>query len=303
MKRQFESAVCGVVAVDKPQGMTSHDVVNRVRRLFHTKRVGHTGTLDPLATGVLVLCLGQATRIVEYLTADRKRYTAGVRFGVSTNSQDITGQETSRIDSSHLAVDDVRSILPQFTGLIQQVPPMVSAVHHEGKRLYELARQGIEVERAARTVEIHNLELIDFAPGPEAFATLDVECSSGTYIRTLASDIGEALGTGACMESLRRTRTGASTLADCVTLDELSVRAEQGTLDSCLTPIAAALGSWPRYTMSEAELVDIRHGRSISAEALGCDGQPLLLLDESGAAMAIARAAGGRLAPEKVLGE
>src|SRR5687767_2419481 len=137
----------GVVVVDKPGGMTSHDVVDRLRRIYETRRVGHAGTLDPIATGVLVVCIGQATRILEYLAATRKRYTAGVLFGVRTDSQDITGVESSRLETPELRREDVEALLPRFRGVIRQTPPMHSAVHHEGKRLYELARKGVEVER------------------------------------------------------------------------------------------------------------------------------------------------------------
>ena len=202
------SAINGIVVVDKPAGMTSHDVVGVARKLFRTKRVGHTGTLDPDATGVLVLCLGNATRLAEYLSAARKHYVADVVFGVETDSQDASGQVVAERDAAHLTQADVSAILPAFRGAIQQVPPMVSALHHEGQRLYDLARQGIVVERAARAVQIDELELTVWTPGVHPTARLEITCSTGTYIRSLAADIGAAAGVGGMMQTLRRTWVG-----------------------------------------------------------------------------------------------
>ena len=200
----------GIVVVDKPMGVTSHDVVDAARRLYHTRRVGHTGTLDPDATGVLVLCLGYATRLAEYLSASRKNYIAEVKFGVESDSQDASGEIVAERDASHFSESDLRALLPRFRGTIEQVPPMVSALHHEGKRLYELAREGITVEREARPVQIDRLELLEFAAGTHSVAKIEITCSTGTYIRTLAADLGEAAGTGALMQSLRRTWVGDS---------------------------------------------------------------------------------------------
>ena len=188
--------------------MTSHDVVGVARKLFRTKRVGHTGTLDPDATGVLVLCLGNATRLAEYLSAARKHYVADVVFGIETDSQDASGQVVAERDAAHLTQADVNAILPAFRGAIQQVPPMVSALHHEGQRLYDLARQGIMVERAARAVQIDELELTASIPGAHPTARLEITCSTGTYIRSLAADIGAAAGVGGMMQTLRRTWVG-----------------------------------------------------------------------------------------------
>lgn len=289
----------GVVVIDKPAGMTSHDVVARVRRLFDTKRVGHTGTLDPLATGVLVVCIGQATRIVEYLTAASKEYVAGVVFGVETDSQDATGAVLREADSSVLTAEQLEAVLPGFRGRIRQTPPMVSAVHHEGRRLYELARKGVEVERAAREVEVTRLEMCGFRPGPRARATLTVECSTGTYIRTLAHDIGAALGVGGMMESLRRTRAGAFRLDHARTLEELAALREAGALHTALRSIPDALADWPRVTLTEEEARRIAQGQT--AEARGLTADRALLLDEAGAPLALARADGRRLAPFKVL--
>jgi tRNA pseudouridine55 synthase len=288
-----------LVVIDKPPGMTSHDVVNRVRRLFGIRRVGHTGTLDPMATGVLVVCLGQATRIVEYLAADHKVYVAGVTFGVQTDSQDATGVVTAETDSSALMEEDLRRALEGFRGLIRQVPPMVSAVHHEGKRLYELARKGMEVERAAREVEIYRLDLVDFEPGPRAVATLQVECSTGTYIRTLAADIGEALGVGASLHSLRRTRAGRFTLNESVTLELLEELRLAGSLAGYVVSIPRALSNWPQVVISEEERQRVSHGMPVAFAWSA--SIPHLLVDCTGCAVAVAEPREPELlAPEKV---
>ncbi len=182
----------GILIIDKPSGLTSHDVVNRVRRATKIRQVGHAGTLDPMATGVLVVCLGQATRVSEYLLGHDKAYRATIRLGIETNTYDADGEIVATHDVN---VDraEVERALAQFVGEIQQVPPMYSAIKRDGQKLYELARQGIEIERAARSVIIHSIELRDYQ-APDA--TIDVRCSAGTYIRSIAHDLGAALGTG-----------------------------------------------------------------------------------------------------------
>lgn len=292
----------GVVIVNKPGGMTSHDVVNRLRRIYGTKRVGHTGTLDPLATGVLVVCLGQATRIVEYLTASQKEYVAGVVFGVTTDSEDVTGQVLTETDAGGLTQDEIEGVLPRFRGPIQQIPPMVSAVHHEGKRLYELARQGVTVERAARPVEIYTLEMQSFHPGQQAQAALRVECSTGTYIRTLAADIGGALGVGGIMNSLLRTRVGVFNLAEAQTLEDLADHKENGTLAETLRSIPEALADWPHVILDTTQLSRLANGQVVRGREsrVRNEGEEALLLDESGEAVGLARRKGADYAPFKV---
>ncbi len=258
--------------------------------------MGHTGTLDPMATGVLVVCLGQATRIVEYLMAGRKEYVAGVTFGVRTDSQDSTGVVLDSSDASDLSEKDLQAVLPGFRGVIRQIPPMVSAVHHEGKRLYELARKGVEVERAAREVEIYRLELKDFTPGVRPHAILEVECSTGTYIRTLASDIGDALGVGATMGSLRRIRSGRFTLEQAAILDEL----ELGSATDSVRSITEALSDWPHVRLTLEQLERITHGNGIRYSVE--ESRPHLLVDQLGNAVAVAVPRGpDLLAPVKVL--
>ncbi len=257
----------GLVVIDKPAGMTSHDVVSIARRLFWTKRVGHTGTLDPDATGVLVLCLGQATRLAEYLSASRKHYVTEVRFGIETDTQDASGTTVSECDASHLTADMISELLPPFRGAIQQVPPMVSALHHEGKRLYDLARRGVTVERAARNIEIDSFEMMAFSPDIRPTATLEVTCSTGTYIRTLAADLGTAAGTGAIMSTLRRTWVGDTNnhfaLEEAHTLDDLHRRADAGTIWEIVLPPAAALNGWKQLNASPEQLARLRNGQPL----------------------------------------
>ncbi|HLK59597.1 MAG TPA: tRNA pseudouridine(55) synthase TruB [Chthonomonadaceae bacterium] len=300
----------GLLIVDKPAGMTSHDVVNAVRKLFHTKRVGHTGTLDPDATGVLVLCLGQATRLAEYLSAARKHYVTEARFGIETDTQDASGQITTTHDAAQLTEAEVEAVLPRFRGTILQIPPMVSALHHQGKRLYELAREGVTVEREARQIHIVSLELTAFIQAEHPLATLEVTCSTGTYIRTLVADIGAALGVGGMMQTLRRTWVGASeatafTLSEAYTLDALRARAQAGTLGEALMPIVSALRDWPQVALSVEALARLRNGQYLAlAEWKGPDRgdeEPVAVLDDAGQFCAVGRIAEGRLYPVKVL--
>jgi tRNA pseudouridine55 synthase len=309
-----EQDVDGIVVVDKPAGMTSHDVVNAARRLFRTPQVGHTGTLDPDATGVLVLCLGSATRLAEYLSAARKNYSADVLFGVETDTQDMSGSVIATHDAAHLTEQAVRALLPRFRGTIEQVPPMVSARHHEGRRLYELAREGVTVARAPREVQIDRLELLRFEAGASPLATIEVTCSTGTYIRTLAADLGAAAGVGGAMRSLRRAWVGetghAFRLDDAHTLEELRARAEAGTLAEAVLPVASALGGWPQARLNDGLLARIRQGQyvwlaAIAAENLSrwppaSEETPVAVLDAGGVVRAVARVTAGRLRPVKV---
>lgn len=209
----------GLLVVDKPQDWTSMDVCAKLRGVFHEKRVGHGGTLDPLATGVLPVFVGRATRAADFVAAGEKEYIASLRLGVTTNTQDITGEILEAQTAPADALTRLRALLPQFTGPIQQLPPMYSAIKKEGKKLYELARKGVEVERQRRAITIYALELVS-QESPADF-TLRVVCSKGTYVRTLCHDIGQALGCGGCMSALRRTRVGQFAIDQAVTLEEL----------------------------------------------------------------------------------
>ena len=251
----------GVLNVDKPAGMTSHDVVARVRKALHIKKVGHAGTLDPMATGVLLILLGHATRIASLLMEGEKSYRATCVFGVSTTTQDSTGEVISEKDASSLTPEDVQNVLPGFRGDILQMPPMVSAVHYEGRRLYELARQGQEVERKPRPVNIHSLELLDFQPGKRAEAELNITCSRGTYVRTLCSDIGDALGVGGMMSGLTRTRVGTFTIEDSFPLAQvLAGEVEPVSTDDALPDL-------PAVDLDESETRAVLHGNRIAARA------------------------------------
>jgi tRNA pseudouridine55 synthase len=283
----------GVLVVDKPPGMTSHDVVDAVRKKLGMKKVGHAGTLDPDATGLLVLGLGSATRFLAYAQAGPKRYRAGARFGISTSTQDASGEVVSSSEMS-VTEDRVRAALGSYTGSIEQVPPMVSAVKVGGERLYKKALRGEEVARAARTVVIHSLDLVAFDAERQT-AELDVTCSSGTYIRTLIHDLGSSLGTGAHMTSLRRTETGGFALSDAVALDAVE--------ESVVLPVVAVVGALAKVQLDEDAAADVRHGRKLPATLAGDleEGQPAALArgDEL---LAVYRRAGHELVADRVVG-
>ncbi len=285
----------GVLNIDKPAGMTSHDVVARVRRTARLKRVGHAGTLDPDATGVLLVCLGAATRISDFLADEGKEYRATLALGVTTTTEDASGEVLARADAGHVTEADLAAVLPRFVGDVSQIPPMVSAVHHEGRRLYELARKGITVERAARTIHIDAIRLLHFTPGEVATATLDVACGKGTYIRTLCADLGEALGVGGHMATLRRTRVGAFGIGRATPLADLT----EESLPGLLVSPADALDKLPAHrTDTEADEDAIRHGRALPS--LLPPDTVARILDAQGALLALGRADGEQLHPFKV---
>jgi tRNA pseudouridine55 synthase len=301
----------GVLNLDKPAGPTSHDVVARVRRLAGTRRVGHAGTLDPAATGVLVILLGVATRLAEYLTDLPKSYDAVIQFGVRTDTQDTTGTVLTTADTSNLTEEKAEAALAGFRGDIMQTPPMVSAVKVGGQRLYELARRGETVERAARPVTIYELRLVEFHPGPAARGRLVVGCSSGTYVRTLCADLGDALGCGAAMGELRRTKIGPFRVEEALTLDALERLAAEDRLPEVLQPPAAAVAHLPAVTVGAAERGRLLHGMAVTArsERTTAADRSLLtvppslvrVLDEVGDLIAMGRWRDGRVAPVKVL--
>ncbi len=295
---------CGVTVIDKPGGVTSHDVVNRVRRHFGVKRVGHAGTLDPMATGVLVVCVGSATRIIEYLPTEPKVYEAAVTFGMRTDTQDVTGNVLDRNDASRLEARSVEAALAEFVGPIMQTPPMVSALQIGGKRLYALARQGTTVERTPRPITVHRLCLRDFVTGSHPVARISVECSAGTYVRTLAADIGDRLGCGAVLSELRRTRVGAFGIHEAQSLDAVPD----------LMPIERALSHLPFAEIADGAWADMLSGRSIdcpSAMERSANGPtsspdaapdgPIALVRRDGEGYAVVRIEGGRLHPIKVM--
>jgi tRNA pseudouridine55 synthase len=257
----------GILVVNKPQGWTSHDVVGRIRRLTHQKRVGHAGTLDPMATGVLLVCLGRATRVAEYLMDSDKTYRAVVRLGVETDTYDAEGQVVAthpvNVDKS-----DFRTALAHFVGEIDQVPPMYSALKRDGKPLYKLARQGIKVEREPRRIRIHDIALRAWQP-PDA--TIDVRCSSGTYIRSLAHDIGAALGCGAHLIALTRLASGSFTLDDAVTLEDLEGLQD---LRGLLHPLDTALQDLPILTLDADHARQVLMGQAVSVGGIEAGAAP-----------------------------
>jgi len=274
----------GILNLLKPPGMTSHDVVSVVRRVLGIKKVGHTGTLDPGVAGVLPICVGRATRLAEFIAGEDKAYRAEITFGVTTDTQDSFGTVLTEADAGHLGKGDIAYAVTKFQGPIMQVPPMVSAVKVDGKRLYELAREGVEVERQARPVTIHRLQLLDFRPGPRPVAFVDVVCSKGTYIRTLAHDLGQVLGVGAHMSYLVRTRSGPFTLEQAATLEELAAGKA-----AMLSP-AVALGPMPRATVPPAAAERLKHGVAPRLKVTEPAGTTIALLDGAGELLALAEA-------------
>lgn len=236
----------GVLIVNKPEGFTSSDVVAKLRGIFGQRKIGHTGTLDPNATGVLPICLGSATKICDYLTDHTKTYIATAKLGFTTDTQDVWGTiiEEKTKEAANLTSEEVRAAILGFIGDIEQVPPMYSALKVNGKKLYELARAGIEVERKARPITIYDIQILDMKL-PEF--TIEVTCSKGTYIRTLCHDIGLKLGCGAMMTSLVRTKVGQYTLEDAYTLENLQKAKDSGTLSDYLTRIEDVFPDYPRY--------------------------------------------------------
>ena len=248
----------GVLIIDKPQGFTSFDVIAVVRRLTGQRKTGHTGTLDPNATGVLPVLLGAATKAQDLIVNHDKEYLADFRFGLATDTLDIWGRETARFDS-HVTRSQAEALLPRFTGEIEQIPPMYSAVQQNGQRLYDLARKGIEVERQARRVTVYRLELLAFDEAAQSGRLL-VRCSKGTYVRTLIDDLGAALGTGAVMTALRRIFACGYTLDDCVTLDELKALAETGSIADRLRSTESLFDAYSALTVSEAQAKRFQNG-------------------------------------------
>ena len=295
----------GILVALKPAGPTSHDVVALVRRLAATKRVGHGGTLDPFASGVLPIFLGRATRVVEYHLGDRKRYRATVCFGASSTTDDLEGELTPA-DAPAPDRTSVEAALARFRGPISQRPPAFSAIKVAGRRAYAMARAGESVELASRDVTIHRLDLLDLdgSDPDRPIAILDVECSAGTYIRALARDLGEAVGGGAYLGALSRTASGPFGLDEAIPLERVREAAADGpdALGSLLLPIDAGLDSLPELVVSEEEVTALSRGQFIRAALPpGEAGAPIRVRDGNGRLVAIATVRDGRLAPDKVL--
>lgn len=252
--------VDGIINIDKPWGKTSFSIVSLVKRLTGEQHVGHAGTLDPAATGVLPVCLGRGTRVTQFLADAPKAYRAQIEFGVATDTYDATGNITARGDPSGINQEQLVSALTSFTGEIQQTPPMYSAVKHHGKPLYQLARSGITVERKDRLVRIYHLELRDWQP---PIATVEVECGKGTYIRSLAHDLGQLLGCGANLKSLTRLRCGCFDIGDAVSLPQLEDASRHGYWQRFIYPIDIVLLHLAAMVVNDAAEKDIRNGRPL----------------------------------------
>lgn len=285
----------GVLVIDKPAGLTSADVVARVRRGLGERRVGHTGTLDPMATGVLPVVVGEATKIAGFLLADDKAYEGAIELGWTTDTLDREGKVIARDAADAIAAatpERIRAAATALVGTIQQVPPAVSAIRQGGKRLYELARRGETVEVAAREVHVESFELTAIDGPQMAFR---VACSKGTYVRSLARDLGAALGLGATLTALRRTRAGDFTEAHAIPLADVATRGREALLSP-----AAALGGLARLTLGAAEVARVRLGQRLAAPD-GLPEGPLCLLDEAGTLVALAENEAGRVSPRRVL--
>lgn len=289
----------GVIVIDKPQGFTSFDVIAVVRRLTGQRKTGHTGTLDPNATGVLPVLLGSATKAQDLIVNHDKAYTAQFRLGLTTDTLDIWGKVKSECES-HIARKELERLLPQFTGEIQQIPPMFSAVQKNGVRLYDLARKGVEVEREARKVTVYRLALLEFDEAAQT-GVLQISCSKGTYVRTLIDDLGAALGVGAVMTALRRTGACGYTLGDCVTLEELKALCESGKITDKIRPTESLFVSYEAVTVSAAQAKRFQNGAALDIGRTALknralpNGTKLRVKDPSGAFLGLGITADGML--------
>ena len=271
----------GILLIDKPKGITSHDVVGRVRRLYGTRQVGHTGTLDPMATGLLPVLVGRAVKASEYATEHDKTYEAGLRLGITTDTEDVTGQILTKSNSLPSA-EEVKAAASSFVGEILQVPPMYSALKRDGQKLCDLARKGIEVEREARPITVYALT-VETVNEAEGAYRLTVSCSKGTYIRTLCADIGASLGCGGVMSSLRRTKTGGLSLGNAVTLDVLEAMSP-GERETLLLPTESLFASLPILRLPPFFSRLAQSGNEIYLKKIGASypiGQRLRLYDDS----------------------
>ena len=259
-RRRRGHRVDGIIVLDKPAGISSNDAVQQVKRLFGAQKVGHTGSLDPLATGVLPLCFGEATKFSQFLLASDKHYWVRIRLGIATETGDADGEVISSSDASGVTRADIEQALVRYRGEIQQVPSMYSALKHNGQPLYKLARQGIEVEREARCVTVFGNEICAFDT-PEL--ELDIRCSKGTYVRSIAEELGRDLGVGAHVSALRRKGAGPYTEADAVTIGFLEEERANGSLDRFLMPTASAVGQWPEVRLSDATSFYLRQGQPV----------------------------------------
>ncbi len=281
----------GVINVNKPLGMTSHDVVYRLRKLLSIKKIGHTGTLDPDASGVLPMCIGRATKVADMLTAQDKQYIAEVTLGFATDTLDKSGviTETAEVNVSEA---DIKSAVGNFVGDIEQIPPMYSAIKVDGKKLYELAREGKEIERASRSVRIDSIEILDIDLDNNKF-TMRVDCSKGTYIRTLCDDIGRRLGCFAHMSALERTRSGRFDITEAYTLEEIETLYNNGDL-SFFVPVDKVFEEYPSLVLTARKAHKMCNGTQVSVQGIS-EGTVYRVYDERGNFLTISQAENGLL--------
>ena len=297
--------ISGVLVLDKRKGQTSSGAVQQVKHLFKAKKVGHTGSLDPLATGVLPLCFGNATKFSQYLLDADKSYEVVVKLGIRTNTGDAEGEVIQERSAEHISTTLVEEHLSQLRGDQEQVPPMYSALKHEGKPLYRLARKGIEVERKARPITVYECHLVDFT---DDLATIRMRCSKGTYVRTLVDDLGESLGCGAHVDALKRTGAGSFDLAEAHTVDDLFDAKRAGKLDDLLLPTSHIVSDWPAISLSPVSAFYLRQGQAVVVRH---DQEPTAWLrlheetnqfSKDGAFLGIGEVLGdGRVAPRRLV--
>jgi tRNA pseudouridine55 synthase len=298
----------GILLLNKPKGLTSHDCVFKLRKILKTKKVGHTGTLDPDVTGVLPICIGRATKIAEYISGNDKTYVGEVTLGYSTTTEDASGDKVQeeKVDRQ-ITRAEVLHVLNQLTGDIQQTPPMYSAVKVNGKRLYEYARKGIHVERPTRNITIHELSLLDdreIFEGDTISFSFKVTCSKGTYVRTLAVTIGDMLGFPAHMSHLIRSASGPFELEQCSTFEEIEKEMEEGNITSLLIPMVQALSHLPYLQLDDTVAIKVKNGAVLEASPLLHNEERLLMIDKTGQPLAIYEkhpSKKGLMKPEKVL--
>ncbi len=303
-RRRRGRSISGILLLDKPAGMSSNQALQRVKRLYAAAKAGHTGSLDPLATGVLPLCFGEATKFSQYLLDADKVYETRITLGISTQTGDAEGEVIARADASGLSEARVEEVLADFRGEIEQTPPMHSAIKRDGKPLYKLARAGIEVERPTRTVRIDRLELRGLTISEQSRLDVEVACSKGTYIRSLAADIGDALGTGGHVELLRRTAVGPFAIENCVSMDTLQAlrdRDELAAMDALLLPMDRALEHLPLLRLPESSGFYLSQGQPVQVRNAPCDGMVRVAL-ESGEFLGVGEILDdGRVAPRRLV--
>lgn len=306
--KKYGRKVHGVLVLNKPQGISSNNALQQAKRIFFANKAGHTGSLDPLATGVLPICFGEATKFSQYLLDSDKRYLSTFRLGVATSTADSEGEVISESDASNITQEDVETALGVFRGDILQVPPMVSALKHNGQPLYKLARQGIEVPRKAREITIYSLTLLDFRSGAVAEVDVDVHCSKGSYIRSIASDLGNDLNVGGHVAKLHRTQAGEYVEKNAVSLTQLTEeRGDQQAelLDHHLLPVDSAVQSLPQLVVDDSSSHYFRMGQAImdsEVYRLGGQGDTVRVRQEGGDFLGLGEITDdGRVAPRKVV--